>query len=103
MRLIINDLLSEEDKDVIQQGEGNTLLPTFDLKNIEKLKNTLSSRDIHFFECIAWLIRNNRIEIRVIAPKKGHGIAHTKCGVFDDGVNKVGFECSVNFSRNALI
>ena len=103
MRLIINDLLSEEDKDVIQQGEGNTLLPTFDLKNIEKLKNTLSSRDIHFFECIAWLIRNNRIEIRVIAPKKGHGIAHTKCGVFDDGVNKVGFEGSVNFSRTALI
>ena len=103
MRLIINDLLSEEDKDVIQQGEGETLLPTFDLKNIEKLKNTLSSRDIHFFECIAWLIRNNRIEIRIIAPKKGHGIAHTKCGVFDDGINKVGFDGSVNFSRSALL
>lgn len=103
MRLIINDLLSEEDKGAILQGEGNTLLPAFDLGNIETLKNTLSERDIHFFECIAWLIRNNRIEIRIIAPKGGNGIAHTKCGVFDDGVNKVGFEGSVNFSRTALI
>ena len=103
MRLIINDLLSEEDKFTILQGEGNSLLPAFDLNNIETLKNTLSERDRHFFECIAWLIRNNRIEIRIIAPKSGNGIAHSKCGVFGDGVNKVGFEGSVNFSRTALI
>lgn len=103
MRLIINDLLSEEDKSAIQKGKGNTLLPTFDLNNIVALKNTLSERDVHFFECIAWLIRNDRIEIRIIAPKSGQGIAHTKCGIFDDGVNKVGFDGSVNFSRTALI
>lgn len=103
MRLIINDLLSEEDKDAIKKGESDSLLPSFDLNNIEAIKNTLSERDVHFFECVAWLIRNNRIEIKIIAPKDGQGIAHTKCGVFNDGINKVGFDGSVNFSRSALI
>lgn len=103
MRLIINDLLAQDDKDTIQKAEGEALLPAFDLSNIDALKSTLSSRDIHFFECIAWLIRNNRIEIKIIAPRDGQGIAHTKCGVFGDGINKVGFDGSVNFSRSALI
>ena len=103
MRLIINDLMSVEDKDAIQQGKSNNILPAFDLSNIEALKNTLSERDVHFFECLAWLIRNNRIELRIIAPKDEQGIAHTKCGVFSDGINKVGFDGSVNFSRTALL
>lgn len=103
MRLIINDLLSGEDKAAIERSKDKSLLPSFDLSNIQQLKATLSVRDIHFFECIAWLIRNDKIQIRIIAPKSGNGIAHTKCGIFTDGLNKVGFEGSVNFSRSALI
>ncbi len=103
MRLIINDLLAAEDKAVIEKSGDESLLPSFDLSNIEQLKATLSARDTHFFECIAWLIRNDKIQIRIIAPKSANGIAHTKCGIFSDGLNKVGFEGSVNFSRSALI
>ena len=103
MRLIINDLLADDDKAAIAKSHDDSLLPSFDLSNIELLKETLSARDTHFFECLAWLIRNDRIQIRIIAPKSGNGIAHTKCGVFSDGLNKVGFEGSVNFSRSALI
>lgn len=103
MRLIINDLLTDDDKAAIAKSHDDSLLPSFDLSNIELLKETLSARDTHFFECLAWLIRNDRIQIRIIAPKSGNGIAHTKCGVFSDGLNKVGFEGSVNFSRSALI
>lgn len=103
MRLIINDLLADDDIAAIEKGEDGSLLPSFDLSNIELLKSTLSARDTHFFECLAWLIRNDKIQIRIIAPKSGSGIAHTKCGIFSDGLNKVGFEGSVNFSRTALI
>ena len=103
MRLIINDLLTREDKDAIATGGSDSLLPVFDLNNLAQIKETLSARDTHFFECLAWLIRNGRIEIKIIAPKSGNGIAHTKCGVFYDGMNKVAFDGSVNFSRTALI
>ena len=54
-------------------------------------------------ECLSWLIRNERIEFRIIVPKDGTGIAHSKCGVFFDGLNKVAFDGSCNFSRTALI
>lgn len=103
MNLIINDILTEQDKIAIAKGELDTPIPFFDIADIEKLKNILSERDRHFFECLTWLIRNNRLDIKIIAPISGVGISHTKTGVFSDGVNKVGFDGSCNFSRSALI
>lgn len=104
MRLIINDILTDADKSAIERGEGNSILSSFfDLSDIEALRDTLSERDRHFFECLSWLIRNNKIDIKIIAPLSGEGIAHTKCGVFSDGLSKVAFDGSVNFSRTALI
>ena len=104
MRLIINDILTENDKNAIAKGVNpNTDLPYFDLLDIENIYETLSERDKHFFDCIAWLIRNNRIEIKIISPQNGLGISHTKSGVFYDGINVVGFDGSCNFSKTALI
>ncbi|MCF0210705.1 MAG: DEAD/DEAH box helicase family protein [Bacteroidales bacterium] len=103
MNLIINDILTEQDKDAISKGENDKPIPYFNIENLEQLKNTLSERDVHFFECLSWLIRNKRLQIKIIAPKVGVGISHTKTGVFSDGVNSVGFDGSCNFSRSALI
>lgn len=103
MNLIINDILTEQDKIAIAKGEQDTPIPFFDIADIENLKNILSERDRHFFECLTWLIRNNRLDIKIIAPISGVGISHTKTGVFSDGVNNVGFDGSCNFSRSALI
>ena len=103
MNLIVNDILTEQDKNAIANGELETPLPFFDITDIENLKNTLSERDSHFFECLSWLIRNNRLDIKIVAPKGSIGISHTKTGIFSDGVNNVGFDGSCNFSRSALI
>lgn len=103
MRMIINDILSEDDKKAIMVGEESVELPYFDLHNIEKIQKTLSDRDKHFFECLSFLIRNNRIDIKIIAPKDQNGISHTKSGVFSDGTNYIAFEGSCNFSRTALV
>lgn len=103
MRMIINDVLSEEDRNAIIVGESGITTPYFDLNAIDCISYTLSKRDKHFFECLSWLIWNQRIEIKIITPKVGNGIAHSKCGVFSDGVNKVAFDGSCNFSRMALI
>lgn len=78
MRLIINDILTEQDRKAISAGEAVEDIPFFDISDIESLKNTLSERDAHFFSCLSWLIRNNRLEIKIIAPKDGIGISHTK-------------------------
>lgn len=103
MRLIINDILTEQDRNAILKGINTEVIPFFDIADIENLKNSLSERDSHFFDCLAWLIRNNRLEIKIIAPKDSVGISHTKSGVFFDGVNIVAFDGSCNFSRTALV
>ena len=102
MRLIINDILTEQDKAAFANGTLDTL-PFFDLTDLEKLKTTLSERDAHFFECLSWLIKNDRLEVKIVAPKEGIGISHTKTGVFGDGEDYVAFDGSCNFSRTALV
>lgn len=103
MRMIINDILSSDDVSAISMAHEPCDLPYFDLNNLEDLAFTLNSRNKHFFDCLAWLIRNDRIEIKIVRMVNGRGIAHTKCGTFSDGINKVGFEGSVNFSLSALM
>lgn len=103
MRMVINDILSIEDQQAMIVSEANDFVPYFDLQNLQEVSRTLSERDKHFFECLAWLIKNERLEIKIVAPKYGEGIAHSKCGLFSDGVNRVAFDGSCNFSRAALI
>lgn len=104
MRMIINDILSFEDWNAFHVAEDNsTSITYFDLSNIQQLKSVLCKRGKHFFECLSWMIRNNRIDIQIVAPKSGIGIAHTKCGLFSDGTNNVAFEGSCNFSSTALL
>ena len=103
MRLIVNDVLTDQDREAFKKGIGKDFINTFDLSDLESLQHTLSNRDKHFFECLSWLIRNDRIEFKIISPKGGDGISHTKAGLFYDGNNKVCFEGSCNFSRTALI
>lgn len=103
MRMVINDILSINDRNAIMAGEEDVMIPFFDLQNIEEVKQILSERDKHFFECLAWLIKSERLDIKIVVPKEGEGIAHSKCGLFSDGLNRVAFDGSCNFSRTALI
>lgn len=103
MRLIINNILSEDDKNTILKAENGEIIPSFDLTDIAKLRESLSSYDKQFFDCLVYLIANDRIEIVVIEPNSGRGISHTKSGVFYDGKHYVAFNGSCNFTKTALL
>lgn len=103
MRLIINNILSEDDKNTILRAENGEIIPSFDLSDIAKLRESLSAYDRQFFDCIAYLIANDRIEIMVVEPNSGRGISHTKSGVFYDGKSYVAFNGSCNFTKTALL
>lgn len=103
MRMIINDLLGAGDIEAIARAHGEGRLPCFDTANPEEMSRTLNKRDRHFFDCLAWLIRHGRIDLRIVRMLNGTGIAHTKCGTFGDGNNRIGFEGSLNFSLSALL
>lgn len=104
VRMVVNNILSQEDRDAIKAGqEGNVQNTTIDLSDIKQLKRTLDEYGKHFFECLAWLIANERIQIKIIRPKSGKGIAHYKSGVFSDGKDSVGFKASCNFTAYGLL
>ena len=70
MRLIINDILSEQDKYALLQAKNeHYIIPALPLTDLVSLKEILSERGRHFFDCIAWLIKNERIQIKIISPK----------------------------------
>jgi superfamily II DNA or RNA helicase len=104
MRLLINTALSETDQEALKGTNSNFFSEQpFDLSDIENLAKTLSRRDRHFFECLSYLIANDRIEIKAMVPANSQGIAHTKWGSFSDGENWVAFHGSCNFSATALL
>lgn len=103
MRMVINNLLSPKDKQTIIDGQNNNFPDLFDLTDIFSIQYNLSEEGIHFFECLAWLISNKRIEIKIVQPKGHEGIAHTKFGLFSDENNSVSFEGSCNFTKAALV
>ncbi|MCT1530197.1 DEAD/DEAH box helicase family protein [Sphingobacterium daejeonense] len=103
MRMVINHLLSEKDKEAFEKGQSSdNLNKVFDLSDVVSLGNVLDEYDTHFFECLAYLIAEKRIEIKVIKPKNNRGIAHYKSGVFSDGENSVGYKASCNFTLFGL-
>ncbi|HEY0666948.1 MAG TPA: DEAD/DEAH box helicase family protein, partial [Sphingobacteriaceae bacterium] len=104
LRMIVNDILSEQDKEAILEGQKSMAKnPPIDFNNLIAIKDTLDAYGTHFFECLSWLIAHNRIQIKVIRPKDGKGISHYKSGIFSDGENKVGFKASCNFTSYGLL
>lgn len=103
MRIVINHLLSEADRNAIKNAEAtDSLNKIFDLTDVVSLGRIFDDYDKHFFECLAYLISEKRIEIKVIKPKNGKGIAHYKSGVFSDGFDKIGYKASCNFTLYGL-
>lgn len=103
MRMAINHIVSEKDKHAIETGMVGNIDAPFDITNIEELRKGLDEYGEHFFNCIAYLIQEHRIQIRIIKPKGSSGLAHTKRGQFSDGDTIVGFTGSANFTLGGFI
>ncbi|WP_027449532.1 DEAD/DEAH box helicase family protein [Xylanibacter brevis] len=102
MRLVINHIVSDEDKEAISKGVHGGVIDCFDLTNFETLRQTFDEYQQQFFECLAFLIYNKRIDIRIIKPRNKKGIAHTKSGQFRDGDSVTSFTGSANFTISGL-
>ena len=102
MRLVINHIVSKEDKDAISKGIHGGIIDCFDLTNFEILRQTFDEYQQQFFECLAFLIYNKRIDIKIIKPRNKKGISHTKSGQFRDGDSITSFTGSANFTISGL-
>lgn len=101
--MAINHIVTEKDKHAIQAGEQGNVEPPLDITNIEELTKVLDEYGEHFFRCLAYLIQEHRILIKIIRPKGTNGLAHTKRGMFSDGDTIVSFSGSANFTLGGFI
>ena len=102
MRLAINQIVSEEDKEAITNGMMGEVFDCLDLSNFNELRKTFDEYQDQFFRCLSYLIAQKRIEIRIIKPKGKKGIAHTKSGQFRDNDTVTSFTGSANFTISGL-
>jgi superfamily II DNA or RNA helicase len=104
LRIVVNNILSEEDKKAIKLGQANELENApIDLRDIKQLKDSLDDYGKHFFQCLSYLISQDRIQIKVVTPKGRKGIVHYKSGIFSDGTDVIGFKASCNFTAFGLL
>ena len=102
MRLVINHIVSDNDKTAIRKGVQGGAIDCFDLSDFDQLRKTFDEYLQQFFECLAFLINNKRIDIRIIKPRNKKGISHTKSGQFRDGDSITSFTGSANFTISGL-
>ena len=102
MRLIINHIVSKKDKEAITNGVMGNVIDCSDLSNFQYLKTTFNEYQEQFFRCLAYMISQKRIDIRIIKPRGQKGIAHTKSGQFRDGDSITAFTGSANFTISGL-
>lgn len=107
LRIITNHFLSYQDKMLLDEANADTTLEESEIKrfvenDLETLATILQSGDQHFFDCLKYLLKINRLEI-IPVKLKPNKLAHFKQGILDDGTNQVYFNGSCNFTHRGLI
>ena len=103
MNIHINRYVTKDDWDLLKSNPDKIDFDQDLLLSYANLKKTLSQRDSHFFECLALLIREKRLNIKIIVLDNG-GLPHEKYGIFtDENNNKIYFNGSLNMTAQALV
>ena len=108
LRIITNHFLSYEDKMLlIFDEESSNTVAEDEIKNLiendlEGLAEILKNGDEHFFNCLRFLLKNDRLQL-IPVKLKPDKLAHYKQGIMDDGTNQVYFNGSCNFTYKGLI
>ena len=102
MNLYINQYVSKEDYELLKGNHDNKFDDEITLR-FKSLKETFESRDEHFFQCLAYLIQKQRINVKIVVLSNG-GLPHEKYGIFTDELgNKIYFNGSMNMTANAIL
>src|SRR5690554_5806089 len=107
LRIITNHYLSVKDKLLISEGNVKSWVEDRELdylvkNDLEALAKILKNGDQHFFDCLKYLLKQGKLQI-IPVKLKPNRLAHFKQGILDDGVNKVYFNGSCNFTYHGLV
>ena len=98
LRLIISPLLSDEDQTAIKDGlePANKIFNNF----LEELTVTEQLLQIHTLKCLSWLLRENRIQIKIALMKDA--LFHPKVWLFENSQDVIAVHGSSNVTRAGI-
>ncbi|WP_321370492.1 DEAD/DEAH box helicase family protein [uncultured Draconibacterium sp.] len=106
LRIVTNHYLSKKDNDILVEipGEGfrATEVQQFLTKDLARLEEIIRNGEQHFFDCLKYLRKNNRLIIQPVMLKP-KGMVHYKEGLLYDGKDTLFFEGSCNFTYKGLV
>jgi len=107
LRIITNHYLSIKDKLLISEDDVAPLVEDKEVEyliknDLEGLAKILEGGDQHFFDCLKYLLKHDRLQI-IPVKLKPNRLAHFKQGILDDGKNQVYFSGSCNFTYSGLV
>ncbi|MCD8288450.1 MAG: DEAD/DEAH box helicase family protein [Prevotella sp.] len=102
MNLYINKYITPQDY-MLLRGDYDSKFDDDLVISFTELRDTLSKRDEHFFKCLSYLIKNNRVNVKIVILSDG-GLPHEKYGIFtDEKGNKILFTGSMNLTAAAIL
>lgn len=107
LRIVTNHYLSIKDKVLISEDNTDLAIKENEFEyiinnDLDGLAKVLQNGDQHFFDCLKYLIKHDRLQI-IPVKLKPNRLSHFKQGILDDGINQVYFNGSCNFTYKGLI
>lgn len=101
INIITNHFVYGEDRELFSEDLLN--IEELDLKKLESVKKSLTASDTHFFNCLKYLIKKNRLKIVPVMLKPAR-MTHFKQGLFTDiEGNEIFMDGSCNFTASGLL
>ncbi|MCY4298928.1 MAG: DEAD/DEAH box helicase family protein [Flavobacteriaceae bacterium] len=104
MRIITNHYLKYDDKLNLVENLNQVDTDSFEFitENLSELIKTLSPSSKHFYDCLRYLIKEDRIEFQPVILKNGD-MVHKKEMILFDGRDTISTTGSINFTLSGLI
>jgi superfamily II DNA or RNA helicase len=107
LRIVTNHYLSIKDKVLISEDNTDLAIKENEFEyiinnDLAGLAKVLENGDQHFFDCLKYLIKHDRLQI-IPVKLKPNRLSHFKQGILDDGINQIYFNGSCNFTYKGLI
>ena len=96
LRLVISPVLKDEDVEAIRMGIDESEVLAIVEQRLSDLLITPELIERHTLECLSWLIRQRRVEIKVALMREG--MFHPKVWLFSDGTDTVAIHGSSNWT-----
>ena len=103
MRIITNHYLNIDDNLNLIKNTNVHNQDYFDMISDDpvELRKSLDPNSIHFYDCLRYLMKDNRLKLQPVILKNGE-MVHRKEMVLYDGIDSISTNGSINFTLNAL-